>query len=131
MTGFLSEEQFGDWNKDKIVELANDLGVSTDGTKKDIVDRICSVEVSVPEETELTPEEVKIAREAKNEEEALKEAEKAREQAEEAGTEKATVICKKRFYDKEERINRAVGDQWEVGQERAEKLVYHGYAKTI
>ena len=70
-TGYLAKEQFKDWKADEVKALAKELGASCDGKKEEIIDRICQIEVGVPDEAELTPEEVKAIREAEAEEEAI------------------------------------------------------------
>ena len=55
MKGKLAESQFSNWKKAEVMDLANKMGVSAEGTVKEIVARICEVEVEVPEESELTP----------------------------------------------------------------------------
>lgn len=127
-TGHLAADQFKNWKKAEVEELAKDLGVSVDGTKNDIVARICCVEVEYEDDAELTPEEVKAVREAKNEAEAQEKAAEAEEETERAGG-MVTVVATTRFYDMVENKSRAVGEEWEATQERADKLASLYYAK--
>lgn len=119
MKGKLAERQFRNWKKAEVMELANKMGVSAEGTVKEIVARICEVEVEVPEESELTPEEVREIRAAEAEEEAKREAKKAEEEA--AG--KVGVRCHVRFHDLETSTIREVGEEWDVAEKRAEEMI--------
>ena len=117
-TGKLAPKQFKDWKKDDLVELAKLLGVSTDGTKEEIIARICEVEVGVPDGKELTPEEVRDIRRAEAEEETKRKAAAAS-----ATTEgKVGVKAIKRFHDLNAKVIREVGEEWDVEKERAEML---------
>jgi hypothetical protein len=117
-TGYLAKEQFKDWKADEVKALAKELGASCDGKKEEIIDRICQIEVGVPDEAELTPEEVKAIREAEAEEEAKKEAEEASAKAE--GT--VQVKCIERFEDLQVQQIREVGEVWDVTPGRADTL---------
>lgn len=72
----------------------------------------------MPDEAELTPEEVKAIREAEAEEEAKKEAEEASANAE--GT--VQVKCIERFEDLQAQQIREVGEVWDVTPGRADTL---------
>lgn len=107
-TGYLAKEQFKDWKADEVKALAKELGASCDGKKEEIIDRICQIEVGVPDEAELTPEEVK----------AIREAEEASANAE--GT--VQVKCIERFEDLQAQQIREVGEVWDVTPGRADTL---------
>ncbi len=118
MTGKFAESQFKNWKKEEVEDLAEKLGVSKEGTKKDIVQRICEVEVEVPDTEELTPEEVREIKAAEVEAEARQQAEEA--EKENAG--KVGVRCIERFHDLECKLIREEGEEWDTGKERAEYL---------
>lgn len=126
-TGYLAKEQFKSWKTDEIKALAKELGASCDGKKEEIIERICQIEVGVPDEAELTPEEVKAVREAEAEEDAKAEAEKA--SAEAAGT--VQVKCIERFEDLQEKLIREVGEVWDVTPGRAEVLEKKKLAEKV
>lgn len=48
--GYLDEKELLSWKKADLQQLARDLGVSDEGTVKELAARCASVEVEVPEE---------------------------------------------------------------------------------
>ena len=114
-TGYLAKEQFKDWKADEVKALAKELGASCDGKKEEIIDRICQIEVGVPDEAELTPEEVKAIREAEAEEEAI-----LNSMAKAEGT--VQVKCIERFEDLQAQQIREAGEVWDVTPGRADTL---------
>ena len=62
-------------------ELAKQLGVDAEGTKKEIAARCAAVEVDIPDDSELTEEDKKVAAEAAAEAAAKAEEEKAAAEA--------------------------------------------------
>ena len=107
MKGYLDAKELESYKKEDLQELAKQLGVDAEGTKKEIATRCAAVEVDIPDESELTEEDKKVAAEAaaeaaaKAEEEkaAAEAAAKAEEEKKAAGLVK--VKAKRRFLDKE------------------------------
>ena len=64
MKGYLDAEQLKTMKREDLQALAKDLGVSAGGKNEEIIQRIASVEVEVPEEDELTEEEKEDAEKA-------------------------------------------------------------------
>ena len=139
-------------------ELAKQLGVDAEGPKKEIAARCAAVEVDIPDDSELTEEDKKVAAEAaaeaaakaeeerkaaeaaaKAEEErkaaeAAAKAEEERKAAAKAEEEKKTaglvkVRAKNRFLDKELNQIKDTGDTYTVTRERAAVLVNAGVAE--
>ena len=118
-------------------ELAKQLGVDAEGTKKEIATRCAAVEVDIPDESELTEEDKKVAAEAaaeaaaKAEEEkaAAEAAAKAEEEKKAAGLVK--VKAKRRFLDKELNQIKDTGETYTVSKERAAVLEEAGVAVVM
>ena len=92
MKGHLDVKQLESYNKADLQELAKQLGVDAEGTKKEIAARCAAVEVDIPDDSELTEEDKKVAAEAAAEAAAKAEEEKAAaEAAAKAEEEKATA----------------------------------------
>lgn len=49
MKGHLNAKQLGKYNREDLEKLATELGVSTEGTKKDIAARCAEIEVELPD----------------------------------------------------------------------------------
>ena len=81
MKGHLDVKQLESYNKADLQELAKQLGVDAEGTKKEIAARCAAVEVDIPDDSELTEEDKKVAAEAAAEEAAKAEEEKAAAEA--------------------------------------------------
>ena len=158
MKGYLDAKELESYKKEDLQELAKQLGVDAEGTKKEIAARCAAVEVDIPDDSELTEEDKKVAAEAaaeaaaKAEEErkAAEEAAKAEEErkaaeaaakaeeerkaAAKAEEEKKTaglvkVRAKNRFLDKELNQIKDTGDTYTVTRERAAVLVNAGVAE--
>lgn len=107
MKGYLDAKELESYKKEDLQELAKQLGVDAEGTKKEIAARCAAVEVDIPDNSELTEEDKKVAAEAaaeaaaKAEEEkaAAEAAAKAEEEKKAAGLVK--VKAQRRFLDKE------------------------------
>ena len=117
-------------------ELAKQLGVDAEGTKKEIAARCAAVEVDIPDDNELTEEDKKAAAEAAAEAAAKAEEEKAAaEAAAKAEEEKAAaglvkVKAQRRFLDKELNQIKDTGDVYTVSRERAAVLKEAGVAEV-
>jgi hypothetical protein len=131
MKGYLDAKELESYKKEDLQELAKQLGVDAEGTKKEIAARCAAVEVDIPDDSELTEEDKKVAAEAaaKAEEErkAAEAAAKAEEEKKTAGLVK--VRAKNRFLDKELNQIKDTGDTYTVTRERAAVLVNAGVAE--
>ena len=135
MKGHLDAKELERYKKEDLQELAKQLGVDAEGTKKEIAAHCAAVEVEIPDDSELTEEEKKAAEEvaaeaaAKAEEErkAAEAAAKAEEEKKTAGLVKVRV--KNRFLDKELNQIKDTGDTYTVTRERAAVLVNAGVAE--
>lgn len=105
-------------------ELAKQLGVDAEGTKKEIAARCAAVEVDIPDDSELTEEDKKVAAEA-----AAEAAAKAEEEKKAAGLVK--VKAKRRFLDKELNQIKDTGETYTVSKERAAVLEEAGVAVVM
>ncbi|MEQ2381117.1 hypothetical protein WMO21_01950 [Lachnospiraceae bacterium CLA-AA-H58] len=115
MKGYLDAKELESYKKEDLQELAKQLGVDAEGTKKEIATRCAAVEVDIPDESELTEEDKRAAEEA-----AAEAAAKAEE--EEAATELVKVKAQRRFLDKELNQIKDTGDEYAVSRERAAVL---------
>ena len=128
MKGYLDAKELESYKKEDLQELAKQLGVDAEGTKKEIAARCAAVEVDIPDDNELTEEDKKAAAEAaaeaaaKAEEEkaAAEAAAKAEEEKKAAGLVK--VKAKRRFLDKELNQIKDTGETYTVSKERAAVL---------
>lgn len=124
MKGHLDAKELESYNKADLQELAKQLGVDTEGTKKEIAARCAAVEVDIPDDSELTEEDKKVAAEA-----AAEAAAKAEEEKKAAGLVK--VKAKRRFLDKELNQIKDTGETYTVSKERAAVLEEAGVAVVI
>ena len=137
MKGYLDAKELESYKKEDLQELAKQLGVDAEGTKKEIATRCAAVEVDIPDDSELTEEDKKVAAEAaaeaaaKAEEEkaAAEAAAKAEEEKKAAGLVK--VKAQRRFLDKELNQIKDTGDEYAVSRERAAVLEEAGVAAVI
>ena len=132
MKGYLDAKELESYKKEDLQELAKQLGVDVEVTKKEIAARCAAVEVDIPDDSELTEEDKKVAAEAAAEaaakaEEERKAAAKAEEEKKTAGLVK--VRAKNRFLDKELNQIKDTGDTYTVTRERAAVLVNAGVAE--
>ena len=137
MKGHLDAKELESYNKADLQELAKQLGVDTEGTKKEIAARCAAVEVDIPDDSELTEEDKKVAAEAAAEAAAKAEEEKAAaEAAAKAEEEKKTaglvkVKVKRRFLDMELNQIKDTGETYTVSKERAAVLEEAGVAAVM
>ena len=149
MKGYLDAKELESYKKEDLQELAKQLGVDAEGTKKEIAARCAAVEVDIPDNSELTEEDKKVAAEAAAEAAAKAEEEKAAaEAADKAEEEKAAaevaakaeeekkaaglvkVKAQRRFLDKELNQIKDTGDVYTVSRERAAVLKEAGVAEV-
>ena len=64
MKGYLDAKELESYKKEDLQELAKQLGVDAEGTKKEIAARCAAVEVDIPDDSELTEEDKRAAAEA-------------------------------------------------------------------
>jgi pyruvate/2-oxoglutarate dehydrogenase complex dihydrolipoamide acyltransferase (E2) component len=146
MKGYLDAKELESYKKEDLQELAKQLGVDAEGTKKEIAARCAAVEVDIPDDNELTEEDKKAAAEAAAKAEEEKAAAEAAAKAEEekAAAEAATkaeeekkvarlvkVKVKRRFRDMELNQIKDTGDTYTVSRERAAVLEEAGVAAVI
>ena len=137
MKGYLDAKELESYKKEDLQELAKQLGVDAEGTKKEIAARCAAVEVDIPDNSELTEEDKKVAAEAAAEAAAKAEEEKAAaEAAAKDEEEKKTaglvkVKAQRRFLDKELNQIKDTGDVYTVSRERAAVLEEAGVAVVM
>lgn len=137
MKGHLDVKQLESYNKADLQELAKQLGVDAEGTKKEIAARCAAVEVDIPDDSELTEEDKKVADEAAAEAAAKAEEEKAAAEAVAKAEEEkkaaglVKVKAKRRFLDKELNQIKDTGDIYTVSRERAAVLEEAGVAVVM
>ena len=150
MKGYLDAKELESYKKEDLQELAKQLGVDAEGTKKEIATRCAAVEVDIPGESELTEEDKKVAAEAaaeaaakaeeekaaaeaaakaEEEKKAAEAAAKAEEEKKAAGLVK--VKAKRRFLDKELNQIKDTGETYTVSKERAAVLEEAGVAVVM
>ena len=149
MKGYLDAKELERYKKEDLQELAKQLGVDAEGTKKEIAARCAAVEVDIPDDSELTEEDKKVAAEAAEEAAAKAEEEKAAAEAaakaeeEKAAAEAAAkaeeekkavglvkVKAQRRFLDKELNQIKDTGDVYTVSRERAAVLKEAGVVEV-
>lgn len=110
MKGHLYAKDLETYKKEDLEKLAEELGVSTEGTKKEIAARCAAVEVDIPDEDEQDDEQDN------------------NQQASNGGV---MVECVQVYKDVE--LNRIVrdGEQYEVTPERAAKLLEANLVKRV
>lgn len=149
MKGYLDEKELESYKKEDLQELAKQLGVDAEGTKKEIAARCAAVEVDIPDDNELTEEDKKAAAEAAEAAAKAEEEKAAAEAAAKAEEEKAAaeaaakaeeekkvarlvkVKVKRRFRDMELNQIKDAGDAYTVSRERAAVLEEAGVAAVI
>ena len=123
MKGYLDAKELESYKKEDLQELAKQLGVDAEGTKKEIAARCAAVEVDIPDNSELTEEDKKVAAEA-----AAEAAAKAEEEKKAVGLVK--VKAQRRFLDKELNQIKDTGDLYTVSRERATVLKEAGVVEV-
>lgn len=137
MKGYLDAKELVSYKKEDLQELAKQLGVDAEGTKKEIAARCAAVEVDIPDDNELTEEDKKAAAEAAAEATAKAEEEKAAAEAAAKAEEEKKVArlvkvkVKRRFRDMELNQIKDAGDAYTVSRERAAVLEEAGVAAVI
>lgn len=136
MKGYLDAKELESYKKEDLQELAKQLGVDAEGTKKEIAARCAAVEVDIPDNSELTEEDKKVAAEAAAEAVAKAEEEKAaaeaaaKDEEEKKAAGLVKVKAQRRFLDKELNQIKDTGDVYTVSRERAAVLKEAGVAEV-
>ena len=136
MKGYLDAKELESYKKEDLQELAKQLGVDAEGTKKEIAARCAAVEVDIPDNSELTEEDKKVAAEAAAEAAAKAEEEKAaaeaaaKDEEEKKAAGLVKVKAQRRFLDKEINQIKDTGDVYTVSRERAAVLKEAGVAEV-
>ena len=138
MKGYLDAKELESYKKEDLQELAKELGVDAEGTKKEIAARCAAVEVDIPEEKAAAEaaakaEEEKAAAEAAAKAEEEKAAAEAAAKAEEEkkAARLVKVKVKRRFRDMELNQIKDTGDVYTVSRERAAVLEEAGVAAVM
>ncbi len=114
MKGYLDAKELESYKKEDLQELAKQLGVDAEGTKKEIAARCAAVEVDIPDNSELTEEDKKVAAEAAAEAAAKDEEEKAAaEAAAKAEEEKAAAEAAAKAEEEKAAAEAAAKDEEE------------------
>ena len=136
MKGYLDAKELESYKKEDLQELAKQLSVDAEGTKKEIAARCAAVEVDIPDNSELTEEDKKVAAEAAAEAAAKAEEEKAaaeaaaKDEEEKKAAGLVKVKAQRRFLDKELNQIKDTGDVYTVSRERAAVLKEAGVAEV-
>ena len=110
MKGYLDKKQLEEEYKvDELRDLAKSLGLSPDGKKAELVERIAATEVDIPDEDD--------------------EQQAAGANASETDT-TVEVIVTQTYKDLQRDITQHAGDTFEVTKERAAQLIEAGVAKA-
>ena len=137
MKGYLDAKELESYKKEDLQELAKQLGVDAEGTKKEIAARCAAVEVDIPDNSELTEEDKKVAAEAAAEAAAKAEEEKAAAEAAAKAEEEKKAVglvkvkAQRRFLDKELNQIKDTGDVYTVSRERAAVLKEAGVVEVV
>lgn len=121
MKGYLDKKQLEDEYKvDELRELAKSLGLSPDGKKAELVERIAAAEVDVTDEDDK--------------QQAAANAQTANDQQAAAAnvsvSDTIKVIVTETYKDLQRDITQHAGDAFEVTKERAAQLIEAGVAKA-
>ena len=119
MKGYLDAKELESYKKEDLQELAKQLGVDAEGTKKEIAARCAAVEVDIPDDSELTEEDKEAAEQAAVEyaEENKREEPEKDDEPQAAGT--VTVEVTAMYLDKVLNEVKEPGEVFTVSRERA------------
>ncbi len=132
-THFDKKQLEEEYKVDELRELAKSLGLSPDGKKAELVERIAAVEVDVPDEDD--EQQAAANTPTANEQQAAANTPTANEQ-QAAGANVSVsdttvkVIVTETYKDLQRDITQHAGDTFEVTKERAAQLIEAGVAKA-
>lgn len=132
-THFDKKQLEEEYKVDELRELAKSLGLSPDGKKAELVERITAVEVDVPDEDD--EQQAAANTPTANEQQAAANTPTANEQ-QAAGANVSVsdttvkVIVTETYKDLQRDITQHAGDTFEVTKERAAQLIEAGVAKA-
>lgn len=132
-THFDKKQLKEEYKVDELRELAKSLGLSPDGKKAELVERIAAVEVDVPDEDD--EQQAAANTPTANEQQAAANTPTANEQ-QAAGANVSVsdttvkVIVTETYKDLQRDITQHAGDTFEVTKERAAQLIEAGVAKA-
>lgn len=122
MKGHLDVKELEKYKKADLQKLAEELGVSAEGTIKEIAARCAEVEVEIPEESELTEEEKAAAEQAAAEYEEKNEREETEKDDERQEVGAVTVEVTEKYLDRALNQIKKPGEVFTVSRERAAAL---------
>ena len=122
MTGHLDIKDLEKMKKDDLKALAKDMGISDEGTVKELVARIAAEEVEVPEEDELTEEEKEAVKAAEDEEAAEEPPKVSETDTAQEDKKKVTVRVIQTYKDKKAKQVFRPGFEFRISLERAKEL---------
>ena len=134
MKGHLDKKQLEEEYKvDELRELAKSLGLSTDGKKAELVERIAAAEVDVPDEDD--EQQATANTPTANEQQAAANTPTTSDQQAAGANVSETdttveVIVTETYKDLQRDITQHAGDTFEVTKERAAQLIEAGVAKA-
>ena len=120
MTGHLDIKNLEKWKKDDLKKLAKEMGISDEGTVKELAARIAAEEVEVPEEDELTEAEKAAAEEAEAEPEDAPEVSETNKKKTEKKT--VTVRVTQTYKDMKAKQVFRPGFEFSISLKRAKEL---------
>lgn len=134
MKGHLDKKQLEkEYKVDELRELAKSLGLSPDGKKAELIERIAAVEVDVADEDD--EQQAATNTPTANEQQTAANTPTANEQQAAAANVSVSdttikVIVKETYKDLQRDITQHAGDTFEVTKERAAQLIEAGVAKA-
>lgn len=133
MKGHLDKKQLEEEYKvDELRELAKSLGLSPDGKKAELVERIAATEVDIPDEDD--EQQAAANTPTVNEQQTATNTPTANEQqaagANVSVSDTIKVIVTETYKDLQRDITQHAGDTFEVTKERAAQLIEAGVAKA-
>jgi hypothetical protein len=122
MTGHLDIKDLEKMKKDDLKALAKDMGISDEGTVKELAARIAAEEVEVPEEDELTEEEKEAVKAAEDEEVAEEPPKVSETDTAQENKKKVTVRVIQTYKDKKAKQVFRPGFECSISLKRAKEL---------
>lgn len=141
MKGHLDKKQLKEEYKvDELRELAKSLGVSPDGKKAELVERIAATEVDIPDENDeqqtatntptVNEQQTAASTPTVNEQQAAANGQQAAGANVSVSDTTVKVIVTETYKDLQRDITQHAGDTFEVTKERAAQLIEAGVAKA-